>query len=213
MAVNSNDPTTGHPIFSDSDAPDIKVDPTKVAEYAGKVGTRLIGTTAERTAYTFAREGLRWYDTDLAGELVHDGSGWKDRTELLVCQVSSSHALINGTTTIAWTDAISGLYVDTGGFWSSGAATRLTVPRAGLYRVSYMIRTNAALPITVTPNVNGSPVSYLYASGVGASGAASQAGRTFLYVCSAGDYFTFPATSTGAGDGTHTVYIEFLGTV
>lgn len=77
MAVNSYDATTGHPIFDDSDAPDIKVDPTKVAEYAAEVGTRLIGSTAERTGYSYAREGLRWYDTDESAEFLYDGSGWK----------------------------------------------------------------------------------------------------------------------------------------
>lgn len=76
MAVNSYDPSDGHPIFVDTDAPDIKVDPTKVAEYAARVGTRLIGSTAERTAYAYAREGLSWYDTDLDAEFIHDGSGW-----------------------------------------------------------------------------------------------------------------------------------------
>lgn len=76
MAVNSYDPTTGHPLFVDTDAPDIKVDPTKAAEYAGKVGTRLIGTTAERVAYAYARRGLGWYDTTADMDYVHTGSGW-----------------------------------------------------------------------------------------------------------------------------------------
>lgn len=77
MAVNSYDPVDGHPIFVDSDAPDVKVDPTEAAKYAGKVGTRLIGTTSARTAYTFAREGLEWYDTDLDSVFLHTGSGWR----------------------------------------------------------------------------------------------------------------------------------------
>jgi hypothetical protein len=76
MAASSNDPTTGSPIFLDSDAPDPAVNPTQVAEYAASVGTRLIGSTAERTAYTYAREGLRWYDTTLDREYIHTGSGW-----------------------------------------------------------------------------------------------------------------------------------------
>lgn len=76
MAVNSYDPTDGHPVFLGTDAPDIKVDPTKVSEYAAEVGTRLIGSTAERDAYAYAREGLGWYDTDLNQEMIHNGTGW-----------------------------------------------------------------------------------------------------------------------------------------
>lgn len=76
MASSSLDPITGAPRFQDADAPDPAVNPTEVAAYAGKVGTRLIGTTAERNAYPFTREGLKWYDTTLKTELLHNGSGW-----------------------------------------------------------------------------------------------------------------------------------------
>lgn len=77
MAVDSYDPTTGHPIFYDSGAPDIAFDPTEVARYASKVGTRLIGTTAERVAYQYARPGLQWYDTTEKREYVyHQSAGW-----------------------------------------------------------------------------------------------------------------------------------------
>lgn len=76
MASSSNDATTGHPIFDDADAPDLAVNPTEVAAFAAEVGTRLIGDTADRTAYTYAREGLGWYDTTLDTEYLHNGSGW-----------------------------------------------------------------------------------------------------------------------------------------
>jgi hypothetical protein len=76
MASSSNDPTTGAPVFLDSDAPDPAVNPSEVAAYAGSVGTRLIGSTAERTGYEFAREGLRWWDTTLDAEYLHNGTGW-----------------------------------------------------------------------------------------------------------------------------------------
>lgn len=76
MASSSNDPTTGAPIYLDSDAPDPAVNPTQVAAFAASVGTRLIGTTAERTAYAYAREGLAWYDTTLDALYMHNGSGW-----------------------------------------------------------------------------------------------------------------------------------------
>lgn len=76
MASSSNDPTTGAPIFLDADAPDPAVNPTQVAAFAASVGTRLIGTTAQRTDYDYAREGLRWWDTTLDQEFIHNGSGW-----------------------------------------------------------------------------------------------------------------------------------------
>jgi hypothetical protein len=76
MAYSSLDPTTGQPVFLDSDAPDPAVNPSQVAAYAAQVGTRLIGTTAERTAYSYAREGLCWFDTTLDQEFIYNGSGW-----------------------------------------------------------------------------------------------------------------------------------------
>lgn len=76
MAVHAYNAVTGAPEFDDGDAPDIKVDPHAVGIYAGKVGTRVIGTTAERTGYPYSRRGLRWYDTTENVEFVHSGSGW-----------------------------------------------------------------------------------------------------------------------------------------
>lgn len=76
MASSSNDPTTGAPVFLDADAPDPAVNPTEVAAFAASVGTRLTGTTAQRTAYTYAREGLEWYDTTVDAVYLHNGTGW-----------------------------------------------------------------------------------------------------------------------------------------
>lgn len=77
MASSSKNPVTGAPVFGDQDAPDPAVNPTEVAAYAAKVGTRLIGTTAERDGYDYAREGLRWYNTTTKSEDLHDGTGWR----------------------------------------------------------------------------------------------------------------------------------------
>jgi hypothetical protein len=77
MASSSNDPTTGAPVFLDSDAPDPAVNPSEVATYAASVGTRLIGSTTERNAYAYARAGLRWYDTTLGTEYRDDGTSWR----------------------------------------------------------------------------------------------------------------------------------------
>lgn len=76
MASSSNDPTTGAPIFGDGDAPDPAVNPTQVAEYAASVGNHPKGTTAERLAYDYAREGIFFSDTDLDTVFYHNGSGW-----------------------------------------------------------------------------------------------------------------------------------------
>lgn len=80
MAAKSFDPVTGAPMFRDEDEPDPAVNPSQVAAFAAKVGTRLIGTTAERNAYEYGREGLEWYDTTLDSVLIHNGSGWKGVT-------------------------------------------------------------------------------------------------------------------------------------
>lgn len=76
MASNGVDPTTGAPRFPESDAPQLGTDYQIVADYAASVGTRLIGTTEDRLAYAYAREGLRWYDTDNSSEYLYKGSGW-----------------------------------------------------------------------------------------------------------------------------------------
>lgn len=77
MAVSSYDPTTGRPIFIDSDAPDIKVDPTQAAVYAADVGNRIIrANLAGLDAYPYKRKGLLGYALDTGYEYVHDGSAW-----------------------------------------------------------------------------------------------------------------------------------------
>lgn len=78
MAVNSYDPTTGRPIFVDTDAPDIKVDPTEAAKYAADVGNRVVlANLAALDAYTYERAGLSGHALDTGVEYVHDGTGWE----------------------------------------------------------------------------------------------------------------------------------------
>lgn len=77
MAVNSVDPATGRPIFLDTDAPDIKVDPTEAAKYAADVGNRIVrDNLAGLVAYPHKRKGLRGYAKDSGYEYVHDGNDW-----------------------------------------------------------------------------------------------------------------------------------------
>lgn len=99
MTASSFDPATGAPIFDDADAPDVAQNPTEAAAFAGRVGTRLIGTTSERVAYAYAREGLRWYDTTVEGEFIHNGSGWvcgdAPRTEVVSRNISGTNTFVN----------------------------------------------------------------------------------------------------------------------
>lgn len=44
--------TKGEPEFDDGNAPDTAVDPTLVAQYAGIVGNRIVGTSGERAAFS-----------------------------------------------------------------------------------------------------------------------------------------------------------------
>lgn len=77
MAVDSYDPTTGRPIFSDSGAPDIGVDPTAVGIFAAEVGNRIVkADLAALNAYPYKRKGLRGHALDTSTEYEHNGTGW-----------------------------------------------------------------------------------------------------------------------------------------
>lgn len=80
MAVDSYDATTGRPIFSDSGAPDVGVDPTAVGIYAADVGNAIIrANLAGLNSYAHKRAGLRGYALDTKLNYVHDGAGWVQR--------------------------------------------------------------------------------------------------------------------------------------
>lgn len=199
MAASSNDPTTGAPVFLDSDAPDPAVNPKQVAEFAAHVGTRPIGSTAERTAYAYAREGLGWYDTNLDAEFLHNGTGWKmtpGRPSMCILDKNIAQNSANGTVVVTWDNT--GAVVDTDNYYSTAQNTRITVPFAGVYDVSYKIRTSGQLPLTTVLKVNGSTiVNRGTGSDVGATGAASNVAVTVPLVLAAGDYITLDLGSTG----------------
>lgn len=83
MVSSAKDPATGYPIFQPGDAPDTAGNPTEVAKYAAAVGTRLIGTTAERLAYPYEREGLAWFDTTLGFEVEYVGGKWRATHQII----------------------------------------------------------------------------------------------------------------------------------
>lgn len=98
MAVNSYDPTTGRPIFVDTDAPDIKVDPTEAAKYAADVGTRIIrANLAALDAYGYKRKGLKGFALDTGYEYVHNGTAWVTASgfELVSAQVLTATGAVN----------------------------------------------------------------------------------------------------------------------
>lgn len=108
MASSSLDPVTGAPRFLDADAPDPAVNPTEVAAFAAKVGTRLIGTTAERDAYPYKREGLEWYNTTKDLVEVYNGTGWVADTQFHVTGGKDGLAAPVGASIIVKAHAFSG---------------------------------------------------------------------------------------------------------
>lgn len=110
MAVDSYDPTTGRPIFVDTGAPDIGVDPTEVGKYAADVGNNVIrANLAALEAYGYKRAGLHGHALDTGFDYVHDGSGWVRRTAskalasgVVVCPASGG----GGSTPLFWSEVI-----------------------------------------------------------------------------------------------------------
>lgn len=95
--------------------------------------------------------------------VVYDGTQFQlvNPTFDLCCRatLSSDETIATATpTTIPWDAAA----VDYGDFWSSGAATRLTIPRNGIYTISGMIKwdANATGSRGVAVSLNGGIVSY-----------------------------------------------------
>lgn len=78
MAVSGYDATDGSPLFLDTDAPDIKVDPRAAAIYAADVGNRIVrANLAALDAYGYKRAGLAGFAEDTETDYVHDGTGWR----------------------------------------------------------------------------------------------------------------------------------------
>lgn len=84
MAANSY-LTKGQPQFSDAGAPDTAVDPSLVAQYAGIVGNRIVGTSTQRAAFSgiwagFSGgpwNGLEFEETDTGTVYKRLGGAWK----------------------------------------------------------------------------------------------------------------------------------------
>lgn len=168
-------------------------------------------TTAARP--TAGNEGRYFYATDTNLTWFDDGTTWKNRTPGLFAQLTSNTGIpaSGSTPTISWSNTVTGVFIDTGGFWSSGSPTRLTLPHDGTYEVSYTVRGNGTSGVTVMPHLNGVALPYGYGSGFGTSGSATSAGRTFLVNGDQAQYLTFDMLATGAQSGLHNVVIKYLG--
>lgn len=61
-------------------------------------GTRFVGTTAERNAFTAMKENDSWFDTDLDFEFIYQGSQWRANRsgEVLLTASSEAQTIPNG---------------------------------------------------------------------------------------------------------------------
>lgn len=166
------------------------------------------GLAANRPAA--GNEGAEYYATDTNILWWDNGSAWKNRTPRVIFNANSSTGIVNGSAAISWSTPT----VDTGGYWSSGAATRVTMPYAGVYRVSIEGRGNGTAGFTATATINGSAPTdqaYITASGSGAAGGAASASRTYIRTFSANDYLIYTLSATTAQTGIHNITVEYLG--
>ena len=71
--------TRGGPQFSDLDTPDVAGNASEAVRFTEAVGTRRVGTTAERNALVSPElfTGLLWGDNTLGYDLRYTGSAWK----------------------------------------------------------------------------------------------------------------------------------------
>src|SRR5680860_1147468 len=84
------------PEFADGDAPDVALNPKQAAAYAGKVGNRRVGTTAERNAAAGNDlwVGLLWGDTTIDAEYKYTDTGWKRISSRTIAFAASTN--VNG---------------------------------------------------------------------------------------------------------------------
>lgn len=76
MASNGVDPNEGYPLFPETDAPQLGADYEEVAAFAAFRGNLPVGTTTERNAWAYAKEGSFWSNTTTDTIDRYDGSGW-----------------------------------------------------------------------------------------------------------------------------------------
>lgn len=212
MAASSYDPTTGAPVFLDGDAPDPAVNPTQVAGYAATVGTRLIGTTAQRTGYAYAREGLRWWDTDVDAEFLHDGSGWNEvyRPATAWSPTVTGLTVGNGSLVAVYERhgrVISGFVTFTAGTTSAAtAAIGIPLPVTPADTTVHRNIGQGLIRLT-SPSNTGWPIVARLAGGTSITLATSDASTTIL--STAANVSNTNPTGTAWGTALPTFYVDF----
>lgn len=193
MVSQSNDPTTGHPIFDATGAPDLGVDETEVAAYAADVGNRIVrANLAALEAYPYKRDGLLGYAKDTKAEYRHNGSGW------VVASQKAGEAVItpaDGLWDFDWPGYLPG-----------------KVTREGARVFTQGIMSNAQ-PVSVAANqdykVGTIPAAFAPASTVYFPTFAAGNGQAVLSVRSTGDVYVMPLFTGGPyAQGSFTVWLD-----
>jgi len=152
MAVNSYDPITGRPIFLDTDAPDIKVDPTAVGVYAADVGNVIVrADLAALGEYPYKRKGLLGHALNTGILYSCDGSGWKPMVEPELRPTS----VVGGTI-----DSTGAIIPNTGA--NLIRVNGLFSPRYRTYEVEWAL--NFSAPAATSLNLTQNGVAYTAAS-------------------------------------------------
>lgn len=213
MTASDFDATTGHPIFADGDAPDVAQNATEVAEFAASVGTRLIGSTSDRTGYSYAREGLRWWDTDEGAEYLYDGSGWKEIYRPLTAWTPSVTGLTvgNGTLTAQYERhgrIITGFITFTAGTTSSATAG-IGIPLPVTPANTTITRSigQGLIRLTSSGGTSGWPIYARLAGGASITLATQDASGAIL--ATAANVSNTNPTATAWGTALPTFYVDF----
>lgn len=179
---------------------------------AGRVVQAVNSASARAAKFPSPTVGDRVLRTDLGLEEMYYNGGWKllptrfvgARLRKNIAQSTSTSA----NTSVTWNS--SGAEYDTDGLYSTGTNTRLNIPYAGIWLVSFTLRASGTLGMQARIGINGSAdTSTEWGSG-GASGGATTVGGTDLLSLSAGDYiYVGHEMFTPAGSSFNTAACRF----
>jgi len=107
MAAGSTKGNRGQPKFPTNEAPELGVDEEAVSNFASVVGTRRVGTTAERNALVAPEyfKGLLWGDTTVGEDYRATDSGWKKVTGLIRADRTSGTSSQGGDINVTFAPA------------------------------------------------------------------------------------------------------------
>lgn len=122
------------------------------------------------------------------------------------CWLTSTTAIGTSNTTLSWSAVM-----DKAGYFSSSTPTIITAPYSGDYMIDYWLRVSGTAAMSSYVEVNGVVDGWLEGSGVGASGGASQAGRSGAVQLQEGDQINVYGIIGTASSGSHSFMIRYLG--